>query len=146
MTELPRDAARAIEWDCTQLLYRFFHLFDEFRYADMAALFAPGGVWNRLGKALHPEDIVPELNRRSTTQTVRHIVTNVLVTATGETTAEVVLYLTAYQHDSGKKADTPPTIKSPSLLLVVPGRLVKTADGWRIAEMSMNREFVFPAG
>jgi hypothetical protein len=141
---ISREAARAIEWDCTQLLFRFFYLFDEFRYDDMAALFAPDGVWNRLGKALRRDDIVPELSKRSITQTVRHVVTNLMVTVKDEASADFVLYLTAYQHDSGKKAETPPTIRSPSLLLVVPGRLVKTGEGWRIAEMSMNREFVFP--
>jgi len=140
-----REIARALEWDCTQVLYRFFYLFDQFLYDDAAGLFAPDGVWNRQGKALRgPAQVVAAMNQRSTTQTVRHVVTNVLVTAIDEATAEMVLYLTAYQYDSGTKAATPPTIRSPSLLLVVPGRLVKTGGDWRIAEMTMNREFVFP--
>jgi len=43
---------RAIEWDCTQLLIRFYGLLDEKRYEEMAGLFADDGVWVRLGKEL----------------------------------------------------------------------------------------------
>ncbi len=46
-------------------------------------------------------------------------------------------------HDSGTKATKPPKITSPYLLLVVPGTLVKLGDDWKIASMSMNREFEF---
>ena len=46
-------------------------------------------------------------------------------------------------HDSGTKATKPPTIQSPYLLLVVPGTMVKVGDDWKIAGMSMNREFEY---
>ena len=42
-----REAERAIEWDCAQVLTRFFNYFDQWRYEDMADLFAPDGVWHR---------------------------------------------------------------------------------------------------
>jgi hypothetical protein len=44
---------------------------------------------------------------------------------------------------AGTKATKPPKITSPYLLLVVPGTLVKLGDDWKIASMSMNREFEF---
>ena len=49
---LSREAARAIELDCTQVLTRFFNAFDQWRYDDMAAMFASDGVWHRAGKSL----------------------------------------------------------------------------------------------
>ena len=141
---LAREIARAIEWDCTQLLYRFYYWFDEFRYEDMAALFVPDGVWHRAGKALRGrEQILAALHERSTTQRVRHVITNVLVDAIDSVTAKVVLYLTAYQHDTGARIEMPPKIPSPSLLLVVTATLVRTDAGWRIAEQTMKREFEF---
>ena len=141
---MDRAAARAIEWDCAQTLTRFFNYFDQWRYDDMADLFAPDGVWHRQGKALQGTDaIVSVLNTRSRTQTVRHVITNIQVDVLDELTADFLLYVTAYIHDSGTKAVTPPKIQMPSLLLVVPGQLVKWGDAWKISGMSMNREFEF---
>jgi hypothetical protein len=141
---MDRATVRAIEWDCAQTLIRFFNYFDQWRYEDMADLFAPDGVWHRAGKSLSGKDvIVGELNKRSRTQTVRHVITNIQVDVTSEATAEILLYVTAYIHDSGVKATKPPKIQMPSLLLVVPGQMVKRDDGWKIASMSMNREFEF---
>jgi hypothetical protein len=138
-----RDAARAIEWDCARTLTRFFNYFDQWRYDDMAALFAPDGVWHRQGKALQGAAIMAALNARSRTQTVRHVITNIQVDVVDAVTAEFILYVTAYMHDSGAKAAKPPKIQMPALLLVVPGAMAKRGDDWKIAQMSMNREFVF---
>ncbi|MGZ5998958.1 MAG: nuclear transport factor 2 family protein [Rhizomicrobium sp.] len=140
---LSREDARAIEWDCAQLLTRFFNYFDQWRYDDMAALFAPDGVWHRAGKSLKRGDIVETLNTRSRTQTVRHVVTNTQVDVVDASNAKFVLYVTAYMHDTGTKATRPPKIQSPYLLLVVSGTLVKVGNDWKIANMSMNREFEF---
>lgn len=142
-SKLTRADARAIEWDCTQLLTRFFNLFDQWRYDDMAALFAPDGVWHRAGKSLKQDDIVDTLNTRSRTQTVRHVVTNTQVEVVDATSADFILYVTAYMHDTGEKPTRPPKIQSPYLLLVVPGTLTKIGDDWKIASISMNREFEF---
>jgi hypothetical protein len=47
---MTREAERAIEWDCAQVLTRFFNDFDQWRYQDMADLFAQDGVWHRQGR------------------------------------------------------------------------------------------------
>jgi hypothetical protein len=140
-----RNDARAIEWDCAQLLTRFFNDFDQWRYGAMADAFAPDGVWHRMGKASQGRAAVLEtLNARSTTQAVRHVVTNIQVDVKDDRAADFLLYITAYQHDTGTKPAATPKIRGPSLVLSVPGRLVRTGDdGWKIAEMSMNRAFEF---
>jgi hypothetical protein len=141
---MTREDARAIEWDCAQILTRFFNEFDAWRYQEMVRLFAPDGVWHRQGRELKGADaILAALTERSTTQTVRHVVTNIEVTVRDEQTAESLLYVTAYQHDSGEQPTSVPVIRSPSLLLAVPGKLVRTEDGWRIASLAMNRVFEF---
>jgi hypothetical protein len=145
MIEPDREAdERAAQWDCTQLLIRFFNAFDAFRYDEMASLFAPDGVWHRQGRALAGRAaILAALGDRSPTQTVRHIVTNVEIAVTGRDVARSLLYLTAYSHDSGAAPREPAEIAAPSLLLTVPGSLVRTNDGWRIASLTMTRTFVF---
>jgi hypothetical protein len=141
---MTRDETRAIEWDCAQVLTQFFNHFDAWRYGEMADLFAPDGVWHRMGKALRGRPaIMDALNARSRTQTVRHVVTNLQVDAQDAASAEFVLYVTAYQHDSGTKPSAPPKIRAPYLLLVVPGTMTKIGQDWRIASMAMNREFEF---
>jgi SnoaL-like domain len=141
--KLSRETTRAIEWDCTQLLTRFFNAFDAWHYDEMAAMFAPDGVWHRAGQELQGAAILLALNARSRTQTVRHVVTNVQVDVRDASNADFLLYVTAYMHDCGVKAIKPPKIESPYLLLVVPGTLVRAGNCWKIASMSMNREFEF---
>ncbi len=140
---MDRETERAIEWDCAQLLTRFFNEFDRFNYAAMADLFAPDGIWHRQGKALQGTSaIIAALEPRSRTQSVRHVVTNIEVTASSETEAVFTLYVTAYMHDSGDKT-VPAKVRAPYLMLVVPGTLAKWGEDWKIATMSMNREFEF---
>jgi hypothetical protein len=58
-------------------------------------------------------------------------------------TAASLLDITDYIHDAGERQAKPPQIRSPYLVLVVPGQLVRTEAGWKIARMEMNREFEF---
>ena len=85
--KLSRETTRAIEWDCTQLLTRFFNAFDAWHYDEMAAMFAPDGVWHRASQELQGATILLALNARSCTQRVRHVVTNIL--GRGTTTVQV---------------------------------------------------------
>jgi hypothetical protein len=141
---LTREHARAIEWDCAQVLTRFFNYFDLWRYDDMVDLFTHDGVWHRQGRALAGRvQILAALGARSTTQRVRHVVSNVQVDVVDADTAASLLYVTAYMHDSGEKPTNPPKIRSPYLVLVVSARLVRTEAGWKIARMDMSREFEF---
>jgi hypothetical protein len=113
----------------------------------MVRLFAPDGVWHRQGRALQgAAAILSALAARSASQSIRHVVTNVQVTVLDDDTAESLLYVTAYQHDTGEKAAAVPIIRSPSLLLAVPGRLVRTGQGWRISSLTMTRVFAFETG
>jgi ketosteroid isomerase-like protein len=139
-----RSIARAIEWDCSQVLLRFYDCFDNFDYAGMAALFTQDGVWHRAGKALAGrEAIVAELEKRSRTQSMRHVVTNLLVTVRTAQEASASCYITAYRHDGGKPPSTVPVIASPYLMLVATARFTDTPQGWLMAEQVMRREFEF---
>ena len=139
---MQREAERAIEWDCAQVLLRFYDAFDNWNYEAMAELFTEDGVWHRAGKALKGrEAIVTELRSRSSTQVIRHVVTNLLVDVVDDDHAEARLYLTAYRHDSGAPRTVPAPIGLPAMLLVVSARLLRCPDDWRITEQVMQREF-----
>lgn len=140
------EQCRAIEWDCSQLLMRFYDHFDRWNYEEMAALFTPAGEWHRAGKALAGRDaIVAELQLRSTTQKIRHVLTNLLVDVRDATHADARAYLTVYRHDDEQKSAAPAKIRSPALLLLVTAALECGPDGWRIARQGMQREFEFMA-
>lgn len=140
-----RDAERAIEWDCGQVLLRFYDAFDAWDYDGMAALFTEDGVWHRAGKALKGrEAIVAEMHRRPTTQVIRHVVTNLIVDVDDAEHAKARLYLTAYRHDDGETRVVPAPMRGPVLLLVVDADLVRTTEGWRIVRQTMSREFEAP--
>jgi len=135
-------ARRAIEWDGAQTLLRFYDAFDAWDYEAMAALFTEDGVWHRAGQALRGRaDIVAAMRRRSTTQTIRHVVTNLLVDVRDAGHAQARLYLTAYRHDAGAPRVVPAPLGPPALLLLVSAQLVRRPEGWRIAEQTTRREF-----
>ena len=92
-----------------------------------------------------PTPFMAALEQRSTTQTVRHVVTNVEVTALDVDRAKSILYVTAYQHDTGEQATAPPVIRSPSLLLVVPGELVRTEERLANFQPDDDARFRIPA-
>ncbi|MDQ2762760.1 MAG: nuclear transport factor 2 family protein, partial [Pseudomonadota bacterium] len=108
------------------------------------ALCTPDVTWLRAGKMLAGRAaIVAELKPRSTTQVVRHLLTNILVDVRDAGHADLKCLLTAYRHDTGEKPAVAPTIRMPILLLVVTARLIREGDCWLIAEQVMKREFVF---
>ncbi|PZQ78103.1 MAG: hypothetical protein DI563_01365 [Variovorax paradoxus] len=139
---MDRDAERAIEWDCGQVLLRFYDAFDAWDYDGMAAQFIEDGVWHRAGKALKGrEAIVAELHRRPTTQVIRHVVTNLIVDVQDADHAQARLYLTAYRHDAGEPRVVPAPMRGPALLLVVTAKLMRSTEGWLIVQQTMSREF-----
>lgn len=139
-----RSESDKIEAECARLLYRMFFFLDERRYDELSDLFHPDGCWNRKGEALRgPEAIRREMNKRPPTLRVRHIVTNVMVNPIDAASADFVLYLTAYMHDTARETPAAAPLIGPTLLLVVTGCATDLTHGWRIKEMTMRREFEF---
>lgn len=142
-----REAARAIEHDCERTLVRFYDCFDAWDYAGMLALCTPDCLWHRAGKDLAGHALIlAELQKRTTTQTVRHVLSNVLVDARDASHASLKCLLTAYRYDDGTKRTSPPLIHKPILLLVVTAELVREGEAWLISRQVMKREFLFEEG
>jgi hypothetical protein len=128
-----RDLIRHIEWDCVRLVNEFYCALDEKRYEDLANLFAPDGVWNRLGVDLKgPPQILSSMEERSDWLTA-HLVTNTRVKVLSQDHAETTQYITLYRHEGWSPERGPAAVVLPLGILKHWDTHVRTEDGWKIA-------------
>lgn len=130
---MDRDAARAIEWDCTQLVHAFYLALDEKRYEDLAGLFAESGVWNRLGKDLVGREMILGAMKGRADWLTAHLVTNVRVNVVDESNADTVQYVTLYRHEGWSPDKGPAPVVLPLGVLKHWDRHVRVDGVWRIA-------------
>ena len=121
----------------TQRLHAFFGHLDERRYEELAAMFLPEGRWLRQGQWIEGRAaILAAMRARPATMRVRHVISNVLVTARSPDEAEVHAYMTAYRRMEGQ----PPALFSINLV----DNLFRRQGGeWVLAEQQLVREFEF---
>lgn len=135
---------RDIEHDCQRALIRFYDGLDERDYHGMLALCTPDCIWHRAGKTLSGQAaILAELRKRSETQTVRHVLTNMQVKVQDAGRAALKCLLTAYRHDNGVKSTSAPLIQKPILLIVITADFVNNGLQWLIAHQVMKDAFLF---
>jgi hypothetical protein len=132
------DNRRAIEHDVEKIVLRFFHYLDGGDYDKLAGLFAADGVWHRQGKALRePEAVLEAMHARPAGMVTQHVASNVVVDATDADHADATLYLTVFAHAGA----VPAPIEPPAQVGIYRERLVRTADGWRIGEITSLPKF-----
>ena len=130
---MEREVARAIEWDCAQLINAFYGALDEQRYEDLANLFAPGGIWNRLGKDLvGGTEIVKALQTRANWLTA-HLVTNIRIDVIDADHAETIQYITLYRHEGWRPEMGPAAVVLPIGVLKHWDKHVRIGGVWKIA-------------
>lgn len=123
--------------DIERTIYRFFLFLDERRYGDIAALMASDGVWHRQGKALRgPGDVMEALKLRPAGATTRHLITNVIVDVTGETSADATFYLAVFFHGADAPPTLPVAIELPRHISIFNAKFTRDTAGWRVAQMS----------
>jgi hypothetical protein len=128
----------------TQLIHQLFYYLDEFNYPGLAGLFTPEGVWRRQGEVLvGPNQIQVALSKRSNTQRIRHVISNVFLTSHDRKSANVIAYMTAYRFDDGDKKMGPVRISQPFLISVVHAKVELMDSDWRVAEMDLVPQFEF---
>ena len=128
------DEIRKIEWDCSRLVNEFYCALDEKRYPDLANLFAPDGIWNRLGVDLKgPEKILESMDTRSDWLTA-HLVTNTRVRVISQDRAETTQYITLYRHEGWAPEQGPPAVVLPLGVLKHWDSHVRIGGAWKIAK------------
>lgn len=123
--------------DIERLIYRFFLNLDERRYADLADLMAPDGVWHRQGKALKgPDQVLEALKLRPAGAVTRHLITNVVVDLVDDARGHATHYLAVFFHGAEKPPTLPVPLELPRHISIFRETFVKRTNGWRVAEMS----------
>jgi 3-phenylpropionate/cinnamic acid dioxygenase small subunit len=132
-----------IEWQCTQLCYRFAHYLDTGNFAAMIALFTPDGIFDRVGQILRGrEQMHAAFRERSPGVTSRHVVSNVHFLEVQADRAEARVYNMSYHADGGDKSQ-------PLVYATSNGRCIDfhdvytlTDQGWRFISRAAKVIFV----
>jgi hypothetical protein len=136
------DSRRAIEHDVEKVALRFFHYLDGGDYQKLAALFAADGVWHRQGTALRgPGAVLEAMHARPAGIVTQHFASNVVVEPSDAEHAEATLYLAVFAHSGGADAKPPAPMELPIQVAIFREKLVRSDDGWRIAEITSQQKF-----
>lgn len=144
---MERDQERAIEWDCTRLLYEFYACLDEKRYDDLGDLFVEDGAWVRLGKELvGPAAIKAAMAERDDWLTA-HLVTNARIFVRDADHADTIQYITLYRQEGVDPSAGPSPVVPPLGILRHKDQLVRSGGKWKFKRktsraMMVNRETV----
>lgn len=128
---MDRSEARAIEWDCTRLITRFYMLLDEKRYDELAALFAADGIWIRLGQELTGRDAIVAAMAERADWLTAHLVSNITIDIVDADTVETTQYVTLYRLEGRSAADGPAPVVPPLGILRHRDTLVRQGGEWK---------------
>ncbi len=137
------DAGMALS-GCMQVTHQMFYFLDESNYERLAALFTPDGTLHRQGELLIGRDqIMQAMSKRSTTQRIRHVISNAFIESQSLNLTHVVAYMTAYRFDDGALHSGPVEISRPFRMSIVRAAMRQTENAWQITEMTFTPEFEF---
>ena len=129
---------------CMQVTHQMFNFLDESKYEQLVALFVPNGTLFRQGELLvGHEQILLAMSKRSTTQRIRHVISNAFIESQAENVVRLVAYMTVYRFDDGVLHKGPIEISRPFRVSVVRAAMRQTGSEWKIVEMSFTTEFEF---
>lgn len=129
---------------CLQVTHQMFYFLDESKYEQLVDLFSPNGTLYRQGELLvGHEQILLAMSKRSTTQRIRHVISNAFIESQSQDVTRLVAYMTAYRFDDGTQHRGPLVISRPFRLSVVRAAMRQTGSDWKIVEMSFTTEFDF---
>ena len=134
---------RDIVADCTALMVRSFVLLDGRQYESLAGLFGVDGEWVRGGKpCVGAGEIMQSLNERPADIVIRHLLTNVDVSALGPDSAEGVGYFLVYKaKGDGGLPPLPAPLVAPEMVAEVHDRYQRRDGEWRIKQRKTKRIF-----
>lgn len=129
---------------CMQTTHEMFYCLDESRYEQLVDLFLPHGTLHRQGELLRGHaQIMQAMKKRSSTQRIRHVISNGFIESQTSGLAHVVAYMTAYRFDDGTLRSGPVEINRPFRMSIVRTTLQAAGNTWKIASMAFSTEFEF---
>ena len=133
---MTRDEERAIEWDCQKVMRQYYHHVDHHEFDEAVKLFTEDVTWSVMGINLKGRDeILEALHGGLGDDTIRHVLTNVLVTVIDKNNAELWNYTTNYYSREGRREDMdrPLRFEGPHRLGDMFAKLRRVGDEWKIA-------------
>ena len=132
-----------VEWECTQLCYRFARHLDSGDFESMIALFTEDGVFDRVGQLLRGHDgIRAAFRERPVGITTRHVVTNVHFLEVQANRAEAHVYNLSF-HALGDEREGPLAYATENARFIdFHDHYERTDDGWRFASRQTRVIFV----
>jgi hypothetical protein len=133
---MDRDQERAIEWDCHKVLRQYYDYVDRHEYDQAVKLFTPDIDWVGLGVALkgHAE-ILDGLHAGLGAGTIRHCLTNTIVTVIDENHAKARSYNILFSSPDVRfeEKQGPIPMEGANILVDMADELTRTEEGWRIS-------------
>jgi len=133
------DEQRAIAHDIEHVIVRFFNSLDACDYDRLVEQFAGDGAWHRQGKVLRGAAELMAAMRARPAGVTQHVASNILIDIAGADQATVSAYLVIFAHLGG--SETPAPMELPLSAAIYNARMVRTAAGWRIAELTSQIRF-----
>ncbi len=133
-----------IERECERLLIQSMWNTDFGVASHTADLFIPDGVMYVGPNTVRGQEAIRAsfLKRQAMTErTSRHVVSNIVVTVRDEHHASASCYVTVYRHD-GDPTQRPAPLNGPASVGQHDVEFVRTAEGWRFAEIRAAHIFL----
>jgi ketosteroid isomerase-like protein len=136
---LPSSPSAQLVTELTQALNAFFLDLDERRYDAVVSGFLADGRWLRQGKWLQGHAAIRAgLEARPATMRVRHIITNIVVSAPEGEDVRVHAYMTAVRQLEGEAA------ASLYRMNMVSNVFRRDEGAWRLVEQQLLPDLGFP--
>lgn len=133
---MDRKKERLIEWGCQKLLRNYYKHVDQYEYEAAAALFTDDATWDVMGVSLRGrQQIIEGLYEGLQTGTIRHVLTNTVVTVIDETQAESRSYNLIYYSPRGRREliDGALPFDGPNRISDHYASFILTDDGWKMS-------------
>ena len=133
---MTRDLERAIEQACEKVMCRYLTHVDRREFDEAVALFTPDCDWQSHGVRLRGQKaLLAALHGALDTGTIRHVMSNAVVTVADDDHAVLRDYHTLYYSGAAEfeTAQGPLPFEGPHRLTDSRVEFVRTSEGWRIA-------------
>ena len=133
---MDRQQERPIEWACQKHMQRYYFHVDRYEYEKAAALLTDNARWQVLGVDLKGrEQILAGMRAGLQKATIRHVLTNTVVSVADENHAEAWWYLSIYFSPRARldNWDGALPFDGPNRVSDQYAAFVRTPDGWQIS-------------
>ena len=133
---------QAIQWECKQMLARYYNHVDHGEFEEGAHIFAPDVEWRwREWVVNGRENMLKDLKSALARVHIRHLITNTVIKVIDDDHATSLSYVTIYTHKNECADDGSAPYEGPDYINELHDKLVRLDDGWHIAQRHIKTAF-----